>query len=221
MRGKSARGSSARSSRRRGNRVFLNVPFDNIRGYEHCFLAYVAGIVGLGLAPRSVVEIPSGGRDRLTRIFRLMRDCRYSLHDLSRIELRAGRYPRFNMPFELGLATALALARRPSHDRYVFAPRHHVVHHVASDLGGVDVYEHKGSAPGVLVSLNNAFVRRTRPADVRHLATVYRKLKAWADQNCRRARPRRSVYEPAVFKRLVIVATAVSREARKGTPAAR
>src|SRR5262245_54362126 len=98
-RARPARASSARSSRRRGRQVFVNVPFDDIRGYEACFLAYVSGIVGLGLAPRSVLEIPSGGPDRLTRIFRLMRGCRYSLHDLSRTELRSGRYPRFNMPF--------------------------------------------------------------------------------------------------------------------------
>ena len=88
--------SSARA--RRNRQVFLNLPFDNLDGYEDCFLAYLGGVVGLGLKPRSVLEIPSGGRDRLTRIFRLMRGCRYSVHDLSRIELRAGRYPRFNMP---------------------------------------------------------------------------------------------------------------------------
>jgi len=184
------------------------VPFDDIRGYEHCFLAYIAGVVGLGLVPRSVLEIPSGGPDRLTRIFRLLRGCRHSLHDLSRTELRAGRYPRFNMPIELGLATALSLGRA-RHERYVFATRYRLVQHVASDLGGVDVYEHRGTARGVLVALTNAFVRRGHPAEFRDLSVLYRHLREWAKINCRRARPRRSVYEPAMFKRLVVVATAL------------
>src|SRR5688500_13444601 len=107
--GRDARAGAGRNSRagRRRRQVFLNLPFDDIRGYEDCFLAYVAGLLALGLVPRSVLEIPSGGRDRLTRIFRLMRECRYSIHDLSRIELRGGRYPRFNMPLEAGMATAL------------------------------------------------------------------------------------------------------------------
>jgi hypothetical protein len=55
------------------------------------------------------VEIPGGAR-RLDRILRLIRSCRYSFHDLSRVELDRNPppTPRFNMPFELGLAIGLA-----------------------------------------------------------------------------------------------------------------
>jgi hypothetical protein len=203
--------SSARA--RRNRQVFLNLPFDDIEGYEDCFLAYVGGVVGLGLKPRSVLEIPSGGRDRLTRIFRLMRECRYSVHDLSRIQLRARRYPRFNMPFELGLATALSLGPRPPHDRYVFASDYRLVQRVASDLGGVDVYEHHGRARGVIMALTNAFVRRHRAATLNPVA-VHRQLREWMNVNCRRSRPRRSLYEAAVFRDIVFFATALVRERR-------
>jgi hypothetical protein len=154
-----------------------------------------------------VLEIPSGGPDRLTRIYRLLRRCRYSLHDLSRIQLRKGRYPRFNMPFELGLATALALARRPAHERYVFAPSHRIVFDVASDLGGVDVYEHHGRGRDVMAALANAFVRR-RTRSTADAAAVHQTLREWVDVQCHRARPRRRLFEPATFRDLVVVATA-------------
>src|SRR5260221_6721935 len=98
--------SSTRS--RRARQVFLNVPFDDIAGYEDCFLAYIAGLVGIGLTPRSVLEIPSGGTDRVTRIFRLMRRCRYSIHDLSRTQRRAGA-PPVNMSIEAGVANGPSL----------------------------------------------------------------------------------------------------------------
>lgn len=83
--------------------VFLNVPYDT--GYQPLFVTLVTSLVCLGQKPRSVIEIREQGDGRLRRIFDLMRACRVSIHDLSRV----GRPARFNMPFELGLACALRL----------------------------------------------------------------------------------------------------------------
>jgi hypothetical protein len=95
----------------RRTHVFLNCPFDE--DYENLFLALIAGLTGLGLTPRCVLEIPPG-RSRLERLLRLIGQCSSSVHDLSRVELspRRPRVPRFNMPFELGLAVALSLSGR-------------------------------------------------------------------------------------------------------------
>lgn len=102
--------------------VFLNVPFD--RKYEPLYLALIAGLSGLGLTPRCVLEVPAGARNRLERLFFLLRSCGASIHDLSRVELsrEAPRCPRFNMPFELGLAAALAFSQR-QHQWFVFESR--------------------------------------------------------------------------------------------------
>jgi len=53
--------------------VFLNVPFD--KGYGPLFVALIAGLAGLGRKPRCVLEVPSGGRNRLDRIFGLIASC--------------------------------------------------------------------------------------------------------------------------------------------------
>ncbi|SPF56031.1 hypothetical protein SBA4_7670004 [Candidatus Sulfopaludibacter sp. SbA4] len=84
--------------------VFLNVPYDS--AFADLFLAYIAGVAAFDLEPRATLEIV-GGERRLDRTFELIERCRYSVHDLSRVEVDARRpTPRFNMPFELGLAVA-------------------------------------------------------------------------------------------------------------------
>jgi hypothetical protein len=85
--------------------VFLNIPYD--AQFERLYLAYIVGLTVLGFVPRATLGIPSGAR-RLERILSLIHSCRYSVHDLSRVQLdrHAPRTPRFNMPFELGLAVA-------------------------------------------------------------------------------------------------------------------
>ena len=86
-----------------GRAVFLNLPYHP--SYERLFVAYITGITALGLAPRTALELTGGAR-RLDRIRQLLEECRYSVHDLSylRLDPPAPRTPRFNMPFELGVA---------------------------------------------------------------------------------------------------------------------
>jgi hypothetical protein len=64
--------------------VFLNVPYDSI--FAAPFLAYICGICAFGLIPRATLEL-QGGTRRLDRIVSLIESCRYSIHDMSRVEL--------------------------------------------------------------------------------------------------------------------------------------
>ena len=88
--------------------VFLNIPYDS--AFENLYLAYIAGLSAFGLIPRATLEIPTSQR-RLERILKLLQQCAYSIHDLSRVQLdaKAPRVPRFNMPFELGLAVVISI----------------------------------------------------------------------------------------------------------------
>ena len=60
-------------------------------------------MISIGRIPRRAVEEPVLGRNRLARIFRLIMSCKVSIHDLCRV----GPPPRFNIPFEFGIAFAL------------------------------------------------------------------------------------------------------------------
>ena len=96
--------------------AFLNVPYD--AKHEELFLAFLAGLSGFALIPHATREIP-GSKRRLDRIFRLLCRCRYSFHDLSRIEL--DRTP------PASLAVALEKMQRPRHEWLVFETRSHRV----------------------------------------------------------------------------------------------
>ena len=117
--------------------AFLNVPYD--RRYENLFLAFIAGLRGFGLTPRATIEI-TGSRRRLERITALVQTCQFSFHDLSRVEIdrTPPATPRFNMPFELGLAVALASYRPRDHEWFVFEANAHRLKKSLSDLDGTD-----------------------------------------------------------------------------------
>ncbi len=162
-----------------GNTAFLNVPYDE--RYEKLYLAFIAGLCGFGLIPRATVEI-AGSPRRLDRIVSLIRSCRYSFHDLSRVELdrTPPSTPRFNMPFELGLAIALSKSRPQVHQWFVFESVSHRLNKSLSDLDGSDPYIHGETSDGVLRALTNALSRTDKRPTLRELREVYEDLGAGA-----------------------------------------
>ena len=113
----------------------------------------MAGLCAFGLRPRATVEIPGSTR-RLDHILELISACRYSFHDLSRVQLSRGA-PRFNMPFEIGLAVATA-RWRPAHQWFLFEARPFRVQQTLSDLAGTDAYIHGDAPQRLLVALTDA-----------------------------------------------------------------
>jgi hypothetical protein len=162
-----------REPRRRRERysVFLNIPYD--RAFENLYLAYIAGLTAFGLIPRATLEIPTSRR-RLERILNRIGECAYSIHDLSRVQpdRRAPRVPRFNMPFELGLAVAQSAMNR-SEGWYVCETVPHRVNKSLSDLNGTDVRIHGGTVRGVFGALCDVFVRKTRQPSVQDMYRIY------------------------------------------------
>jgi hypothetical protein len=146
--------------------AFLNIPFD--QQFESLYLAFIAGLSGFGLIPQAVLQIP-GSQRRLD-------------HDLSRVELdpRRPKTPRFNMPFELGLAVAGTGRGRNRHRWYVFEAKKFRVLKSLSDMNGTEAYIHGGTPTGVLRELTNALARSSHRPTVRELQAVYRDVKRTA-----------------------------------------
>jgi len=115
------------------------------------------------LAPHATVEL-AGSQRRLDRIIRLLRSCRYSFHDLSRVSLDRNppATPRFNMPFELGLAVTPTRGTR--HEWCVFEERRYRLMKSLSDLNGTDPHIHDGKPEGVLRALRKPRAARRRRA---------------------------------------------------------
>lgn len=158
-----------------GKAVFLNIPYDH--RFESLCLAYICGLACFGLVPRATIEIP--GDRRLDRIIDLIRQCPFSLHDLSRVQLDRNkpRTPRFNMPFELGLVVSRQKLADRSHAWYVFETVRRRVEKSLSDLAGTDVYIHGGTVQGVLRELSNAFIRQEQQPTMTQMSSVYRYIR--------------------------------------------
>ncbi len=130
--------------RRYGENVFINCPFDD--QYGSLLSALVFSVHDCGFVARSALELDDSSEVRIDKIFRIIADCRFGVHDLSRTELDADSgLPRFNMPFELGLflaAKKFGTGRQKQkrclvldHDRYRYQK-------FCSDISGQDISSH-------------------------------------------------------------------------------
>lgn len=137
--------------------VFLNVPFD-IR-YKKLLQALVFAVHDCGLVARSASEREDSAEVRVEKLYSLIRDARFGIHDLSRTSLDGTyRLPRFNMPLELGLFLGArrfggAAQRRKSclildRDRYRF-------HVFCSDIAGQDIRAHGNEVDKALAAVRN------------------------------------------------------------------
>lgn len=186
------------------NAAFINIPYD--KTYEPLYLAFIAGLSGFGLLPRAVLQIP-GSQRRLDRILQLMCSCRYSFHDISLVALDTKRppTPRFNMPFELGLAVAWQKAGDRKHRWFIFESRDHRQQKSLSDLNGSDIYIHDGRPIGVFRELTNALARTKHRPTVKELQAIYRDIRK-ASVKIKRNLAARSLFETRPFRELVMAA---------------
>ncbi len=126
--------------------VFINCPFDD--RYRPILDGILFCVIRAGLNPRLATEVADAGDNRLERICRLMRESRYSIHDLSRCQAnRKGEIARLNMPFELGIDQGY----RTSGDARFLTKRFLVLDEVPyrlqraiSDINGWDPSPHEG-----------------------------------------------------------------------------
>jgi hypothetical protein len=140
--------------------VFINVPFD--REYSPLLDCLIFCITAAGYRVRCALEVDDSGDIRLEKLLRLINESALSIHDLSRTELGAEDLPRFNMPFELGLAVA-AKNFKPNHksDRIkIMVAKPYKLPAYLSDLGGNDPSAH-GLATKALITIVRNFLHET------------------------------------------------------------
>ena len=188
--------------------VFLNIPYDD--EFQKLYLAYIVGIYQLRRVPYIASGIPGGDR-RLDRVLGLIQSCRYSIHDLSRVEVSAAppATPRFNMPLELGLTITWAKLHPKRHTWFLWEAALGRIKKSTSDLDGTDPYIHSGTVEGVMSELRNAFPVEDAPPmqqmmDAYHVVEG-RTGKILADAGTR------NFYAASVFKDLCFVALDVVR----------
>jgi hypothetical protein len=128
--------------------VFVNCPFDE--EYRPLFRAMIFTIVRCGFEPRCALEVIDGTATRISKIEKLIEECRLGIHDISRTELDAiNHLPRFNMPLELGLflgAKRYGDAVQRQKKCLVLDVERYRFQRFMSDIAGQDIEPHGGES---------------------------------------------------------------------------
>ena len=158
----------------------------------------------MGCEPHCVLEVPSGGQNRLDRIYGLIASCGASIHDLSRVAVSGPlKVPRFNMPFELGLA--YAIGRERTHSFFVFEERPHRLQASLSDFNGFDPHIHEGTQEGILRCILDCFGTQGQQPEFSALKALTRKLSR-AVAKLERDQGARHPFHPYIFRQAVSAA---------------
>lgn len=132
--------------------IFINCPFDD--DYKPMLQALIFTIVDCGFEPRIASERSDSGESRMEKIKKLIKESRYSIHDISRMEaLREGDIPRFNMPFELGVDLGcrdFGSGNLSKKKCLILEKDKHRYRKALSDISGNDIMSHD-SSPETLV----------------------------------------------------------------------
>lgn len=164
------------------DRVFINCPFDS--DYMPLLQAIVFGIYRCGFYPVCALEEDDGTDNRLDKIERCIESCRYGIHDISRTEVNTNNYPRFNMPFEIGLffgAKRYGDRMQKNKNALIFERVKYSYLECISDLKGIDAKAHNNDPDTVLEKIRNwltAASRRTTIPGVNKLRRDFKEFKA-------------------------------------------
>lgn len=156
------------------DQVFINCPFD--QQYSNLFKASIFTILDAGFLPRCSLEVENGSDNRLASIMNLIHECKYGIHDLSRVELDlVSNFPRFNMPFELGLFYGAKHFGDKNHKRKKFLileNEKYSTKQFISDISGLDVNSHANSEVTLIKELRNWLVTASRRTTIPQPAKI-------------------------------------------------
>lgn len=163
------------------DQVFINCPFTS--EYQPLFRAIVFAVQDCGFVPRCALESSDAAETRLDKIFRLIGDCRYAIHDISMAELDpVSGYPRFNMPLELGIflgARRFGRGRQQRKSCLILDREPYRFQQFCSDISGQDPQVHRGDPAKAIECVRN-WLSGERPGvrfpGGRHMAARYVKF---------------------------------------------
>jgi len=154
--------------------VFINCPFD----LEYFSLLYcmVFTIVYFEYEPRISLESSDGGQARLDKISKLIKESRFGIHDLSRLQSSTvNEYYRLNMPFELGMDFALRKFVPKYHDKRILivADKKYEYMKALSDINGMDIKNHENDIETLISCIRSWFAETVGLRGLNASAKIY------------------------------------------------
>jgi len=149
---------------------FINCPFDN--DYFPIVKSLLFTIVYLGFTPK-ISENYNSGEARIKGLRKLIEDSKFSVHDLSRIQLNANNFPRFNMPFECGIdfGSKFFGSNRLKRKKFLILDKERYrFQEFISDIAGNDIRAHHDSPEIAVKCLRDWLYLNTKTNLPRHKA---------------------------------------------------
>lgn len=137
--------------------VFINCPFDS--DYKPLFDAMIFAVHDCGFVARCALEAGDASQVRIDKIYNIIEDCRYGIHDISRTELdEVSHLPRFNMPLELGIflgAKRFGAEEQETKKCLVLDREPYRYQKFISDISGQDIFVHNNNSEKVVRVVRN------------------------------------------------------------------
>lgn len=137
--------------------VFINCPFDE--AYKPIFEAIVFAIQDCEFEPRCALEAEDASVVRIEKVFTIISECKFGIHDISRTEATTSSgLPRFNMPLELGLFLAAKRFGTGKHRKKVCLILDSLPYRYQqfiSDIAGQDIQVHHDNQEEAIAVVRN------------------------------------------------------------------
>ena len=189
--------------------VFINCPFDST--YKPLFDTMVFAVYDCGFIARCALEEEDASEVRIDRIYNIIADCRYGIHDISRTELdRDSGLPRFNMPLELGIflgAKRFGTEEQKRKKCLVLDREQYRYQQFISDIAGQDIQAHNNSSIEVITRVRNWLRTASRRETIPSGSIIWRRYRDFKRDLPQTARECQLTVEDLIFNDYTWVVT--------------
>ena len=189
--------------------VFINCPFD--ANYKPLFDAMVFAVHDCGFIPRCALEEEDASQVRIDKIYSIIADCRYGIHDISRTELDEGSgLPRFNMPLELGVflgAKKFGIEEQKRKKCLILDTQRYRYQQFISDIAGQDIQAHNNSSREVITHVRNWLRASSRRETIPGGSIIWRRYQDFRRDLPQTAREYQLTVEDLIFNDYTLVVT--------------
>jgi hypothetical protein len=164
--------------------VFINCPFDSL--YKPIFEAILFAVFDCGFRPRCALELEDASQVRIDKIFKIISECKYGIHDISRTEVTSATgLPRFNMPLELGMflaAKRFGAGRQKQKVCLILDVVPYRYQQFISDIAGQDIQVHNNSPQEAITVVRNWLRGASRSKMLPGGAEIYRRYQLFSQE---------------------------------------
>lgn len=187
--------------------VFINCPFD--ANYKPLFDAMVFAVHDCGFIPRCALEEDDASEVRIDKIYNIIADCRYGIHDISRTELdEDSNLPRFNMPLELGIflgAKRFGVEEQKRKKCLVLDREQYRYQQFISDISGQDIQAHNDKSQEVITHVRNWLRTASRRETIPSGSIIWRRYQEFIEKLPQTAQECQLTVEDLIFNDYILL----------------